>query len=272
MARAPVVAGQFYPATRRELTTMIAECTPEDAQPTDAPGALVPHAGYVFSGPTAGRTLAQVRIPQTVVLLTPSHSYDSPPCALWTGGAWETPLGLVEPNESVVSALTELSMVTPDDRVHLPEHSGEVVLPFLQYHRRDVRIAVVCITESARAMDLIELARGIARVLDECGQQDALVVASSDMSHERGRDALERVNRQDPLAIAEMERLDPEGLLRVCSERAITMCGVRPAAAMMASARERGAAGGQIVHRATSADSLYGRGDYVVGYAGMIFR
>ena len=109
-------------------------------------------------------------------------------------------------------------------------------------------------------------------MLDSSGERNALVVASSDMSHEDGPGALKIVNEHDPLAIAEMERLDPAGLVRVCSSEGITMCGVLPAAAMMASVRARGGSEGVLVHRATSADSPHGRGTYVVGYAGMIFR
>lgn len=272
MARAPVVAGQFYPAGAEELRSMIAGYTPAVEGRQEALGVLSPHAGYVFSGATAGRAFAQVRIPDTVILLTPSHRYPSPPCALWTGGPWETPLGEVALHEGVCSALAKLPMVTAEDRPHVPEHSGEVVLPFIQYHRPDVRMAVICVTQSATADQLLALGNGIGEVLGTCDEGDALVVASSDMSHEDGPQAEETVRRQDPLAIAEMERLDPSGLVRVCREKGITMCGVLPAAAMMACVKARGGTRGEVVHRATSADSPLGRGDYVVGYVGMVFR
>jgi AmmeMemoRadiSam system protein B len=73
------------------------------------------------------------------------------------------------------------------------------------------------------------------------------------------------------MAIAAMEKLDPDGLFRVCSTEGITMCGVLPATAMMASVAARGGSRGELISRATSADSPYGRGSYVVGYAGMVF-
>ena len=69
-----------------------------------------------------------------------------------------------------------------------------------------------------------------------------------------------------------MERLDPAGLYDVCERMGITMCGVLPAVAMMASVAARGGRGGELVARATSADSPHGGGDYVVGYAGMVFE
>ena len=271
MDRTPVVAGQFYPAQADELMTMIADCTPTVIADRDAFGVLVPHAGYVYSGPTAGATLARIRIPETIVLLTPSHRYTTPACALWTGGAWETPLGKVAVHEQVTDGLAQLPMVTTDDRPHMSEHSGEVILPFIQYHRSDARIAVICITSSVREMQLLELGSGIADVLDRCGEKDALVVTSSDMSHEQGSDALRTVHAQDPLAIAKMQEMNPSGLLKVCRERHITMCGALPAAAMMASVHARGKTEVELIRHATSADSSFGRGDYVVGYAGIVF-
>jgi len=135
-----------------------------------------------------------------------------------------------------------------------------------------VRIAVLCITPAADAVDVRGLGEGIATALEPCGEPDAIVVGSSDLSHERGADALRVVNAHDPLAIAEMERLDSEGLVRTCRSKMITMCGVLPVAVMMDSVRARGGTRGTLVHRATSADSPRGGGDYVVGYAGMIFR
>lgn len=272
MSREPAVAGQFYPAREAELRRMIEECTPKVGTREKALGALAPHAGYVFSGPTAGKVFASIEIPATVVILNPSHNYYGPDCALWTGGAWETPLGEVALRDDLCSALSKLGCVAEDDSVHIPEHSGEVVLPFIQYHRPDVRIAVICVTSSATTRRLVELGQGIKTALSQCGQDDGLVVASSDMSHEHGANVVDHVKKQDAMAIAQMEKLDAEGLVKTCRNNNITMCGVLPAAAMMASVRARGGKEGVLLGRATSADSPHGRGNYVVGYAGMIFK
>jgi len=272
MARRPAVAGQFYPGGQDELRKMIEQCTPQVDAREKVLGVLVPHAGYVFSGATAGKVFASVEVPGAVVLLNPSHNYYGPDCALWTGGPWQTPLGEVALHDGLCDALSKLPCVTKDDSVHVPEHSGEVVLPFIQYHRPDVRVAVICVTSSAATRALTELGEGIKAALDACGEEDGLVVASSDMSHEQGANALDVVQKQDPLAIERMEALDPEGLVETCRKNRITMCGALPAAAMMASVRARGGTEGLLLGRATSADSPYGRGNYIVGYAGMIFK
>ena len=272
MPRRAVVAGQFYPADPKTLRDTIASFTPEVEQREQVLGALCPHAGYTFSGPVAGQVFARIQVPEAVVLLSPSHNFDRPAFALWTGGPWQTPLGEVALDDALTAALADLPQVAPDDRPHLPEHSGEVVLPFLQYHRPDVRVAVICVTASADLAGLRQLGAGLAGALAGCGAEDALVVASSDMSHESGGRALEVVNRNDPVAIERMERLDADGLYQVCRRQGITMCGVLPAAAMMAATAARGGTEGVLVARATSADSPLGRGSYVVGYAGMVFK
>ena len=103
MPRRPVVAGQFYPADPRRLRSTIEAATPAvDREPSRALGALCPHAGYPFSGGVAAGLFARVRVPDTVLLLTPSHAYAHPAFALWTGGDWETPLGRVPLHEGSV--------------------------------------------------------------------------------------------------------------------------------------------------------------------------
>jgi hypothetical protein len=270
--RQPAVAGQFYPLDAGRLRAAIEAYTPEVERKEAALGVLCPHAGYSFSGPVAGATFARVNVPDTVLLLNPSHSYSRPALALWTGGSWLTPLGEVPLHEDLTGGLAAHPLTVADDRPHLPEHSGEVLVPFLQYHNPDVRLAVVCVTAGASLEQLKDFGGSLPEVLRACGAEDALVVASSDMSHESGGAALEVVNRNDPLAIERMEALDPDGLHRVCRRGGITMCCVLPAVAMMASVAARGGSQGTLAARATSADSPMGGGSYVVGYAGMIFR
>ena len=273
MARNPVVHGRFYPAESHDLKSMVESYLDlADEAPGPAFGLMSPHAGYVFSGPVAGRTFGAVVMPDTVLVLNPSHNYDRPALALWTGGDWITPLGRLRLHEELTDALAGCDGVTPEDRVHLPEHAGEVMMPFIQCCNPDARIAVVCVTLSAGLDALETFGRSLAGIFESIGAEDALVVASSDMSHESGRRAEARVKSQDELVHEELQRLSPEGVFRVCRENHVTMCGRLPVVAMMYSALERGASEAVMTGRATSADSPHGQGDYVVGYTGMVFR
>jgi AmmeMemoRadiSam system protein B len=272
MARQAAVAGQFYPAGEAELRDAVASYCPGDVVAEPALAAVCPHAGYVFSGPVAGRLFASIKVPDAVVLITPSHHFDRPAFALWTGGAWQTPMGPIALHPELTDALAALPMVTEDDRPHVPEHSGEVVLPFIQYRNPDARMAVVCVTLSAKLQALQEFGEALAGALRDAGCPDALVVASSDMSHEQGPAALQTVRAGDSRAVEAMTALDPAALYRVCRGEGVTMCGVLPATAAMFASLARGATEGRLVAQATSADSPLGRGSYVVGYAGVLFR
>ena len=269
MARKPAVAGQFYPDDEAELKSMLKKFTPDREEKKSVLGALSPHAGYVFCGAVMGQVFGGINVPESVIVLNPSHRVSSPAVALWRDGPWETPLGEIELDEELCDRLEDISVVTADQHAHSGEHSGEVVLPFLQYQRPDVKVAIMCVTTQAELDDLLELGDSIAELVDG---EDTLVVASSDMSHESGTSALDKVKRNDPMAIEKMEQLDPPGLLDVCKAKHITMCGVLPAVAMMESVRKRGGSAGSLIDRATSADSPYGGGNYVVGYAGLTFE
>lgn len=270
MIREPVVAGQFYPKDRAALTGMLAQMIVPAPRKRRVAAALLPHAGYVFSGPTAGAVIGAIEVPERVILISTSHHFDYPPCALWRGGAWRTPLGEAPVDEALTDAIARVPGVMADDRAHEPEHSGEVIVPFLQFVQPALSMAFLCVTQSCNYESLKTIGEGLARVV-RAADGPVLIVASSDMSHEQGPRAMDVVREHDDIAVRRMEALDGEGLLRECLRRNITMCGVRPAVAAMEAARALGATKGEAVRRATSADSPYGRGDYIVGYAGMIF-
>ena len=132
MLRRPAVSGQFYPADPKALRSMLESFDPHTAEKAPALAALCPHAGYVFSGGVAGKTLGSLEVPDTVLVLNPSHHVASPAFALWGSGDWQTPLGVVPLHEGLTAALAALPLVSVEPWPHQPEHAGEVLLPFLQ--------------------------------------------------------------------------------------------------------------------------------------------
>jgi len=273
MPRQPAVHGRFYPAEPFGLKALVESYLAEADEPKqDALGLIAPHAGYPFCGKVAGQTFGAVNVPDTVLILNPSHKFANPALAVWTGGDWLMPMGPCRMHEGLTQALVNHPLTTAADEPHLPEHSGEVMIPFIQAANPQARIAVVCITAAADLGMLKEFGAAIPEMLTACGAEDALVVASSDMSHESGPQAAGVVKAHDDLAIEQLLALDPDGLLSICNEENITMCGRLPAAAMLASALARGATTARLTGRATSADTPRGAGDYIVGYTGLVVQ
>ena len=265
MKRPPAVAGQFYPAYASHLEEEVRGYLGRGVTATTGIAALVPHAGYTYSGPVAGAVYGRLLIPETVVILAPNHTGRGEPIAVWTRGAWLTPLGEVEVDERLATALLEsFPRATSDQRAHLDEHSIEVQLPFLQLRRPEVKILpIVLSVDSLRTLK--ELGSTLARLAEkETG--GVLVLASSDMTHYQPQETAERY---DKLALERVLALDPDGLWQVVLENDISMCGYMPTTAALAYARARGATSAQLIRYETSGDRTGDRRS-VVGYAGVI--
>lgn len=267
--RNPVVAGMFYPddpdLLRHEVRQHLAAAA-RDAAPTLL--AMVPHAGYVYSGEVAGQTLGAANLPDTIVLLGPNHTGLGAPLSVWPGGNWHTPLGPVPVDEELADALAESDAgFTRDTAAHVREHSIEVILPFLQEYTPDLSIVPVAVAEP-HPQTLREAAQTLADVLrrvTDAGRRVAMVV-SSDMSHYVTH---AEAARRDSLALARIEALDPLGLYATVRDRGISMCGVLPATLGLFAALALGAQTARVVAYATSGE-VSGDMERVVGYAGVL--
>lgn len=263
--RLPVVAGQFYPADaaslRRELATYVVP-----AERKRYAGGLCPHAGYVYSGPTAGELFARLEVPAVVVLLGPKHHAAGAPYAVWPAGAWRTPLGDAPVNAEVAAAVLQTCpLLEADEGAHRPEHSLEVIVPFVQYVNPGAAVVPVALGPMALA-DVRETGEGLAAALEPLGD-DVTIVISSDMTHYESAASAER---KDALALERLRELDAEGLLAVVGSHDISMCGVWPAAVALVAFRALGASAGTLIRYANSGEAS---GDYahVVGYAAVAF-
>ena len=138
VVRAPAVAGAFYPSAPAELQAQLDGLLASATRPLAArPKALVvPHAGYIYSGPVAATAYAPLRPFRDritrVVLLGPTHRVAVRGLALPAATAFATPLGDIPVDADAATALRALPQVCTSDEVHALEHSLEVHLPFLQ--------------------------------------------------------------------------------------------------------------------------------------------
>jgi predicted class III extradiol MEMO1 family dioxygenase len=286
MLRHPAVAGQFYKGSPESLKKQVREFIIPGAAKVKALGIVSPHAGLIYSGAVAGAVYSRIELPDTFVLIGPNHTGLGAPVSLMARGQWETPLGLVETDESLASLILSKSpRVHEDSLAHLREHSLEVQLPFIQHFKHEFKIVPIQMLDT-RLETCKEVGRAVAEAIlgrrqasggrgrgkEEQTQQptfhynNVLIVASSDMSHyERASVAKEK----DYKAIQQILDLDPEGLYRVVKEYGITMCGFGPAVSMLVACKLLGASKADLIKYTNSGDVS---GDYerVVGYAGIV--
>lgn len=267
MDRHPVVAGQFYPGTRNALDRAVRGYLDGAGGTAEARTilAMVPHAGYVYSGAVAGATLGKADLADSLVLLGPNHTGRGQPLAVWPDGDWLTPLGAVAVDASLAQAILAAdSRFAADQSAHLGEHSLEVLLPFLSV--RNPRCAMVPVVVSEpRLPELAAAARSLAGVLGRLGRPVSLVV-SSDMSHYVPADTARRLDFQ---ALEAVKRLDGPGLFETVRRMGISMCGVLPMTLGLLTAVELGATRAEVAAYANSGDAS-GDFDQVVGYAGVL--
>ncbi|HXR34182.1 MAG TPA: AmmeMemoRadiSam system protein B [Verrucomicrobiae bacterium] len=268
MLRSPAVAGKFYPANPRELSSLVAQFTQKNPaiEPVHVRACLVPHAGYVYSGMVAGAVFSSIVLPKKILLLGVRHYPRGAALAILSEGSWRTPLGDAAIDSSLAQRFRAACPALREDSVaHSQEHSLEVQLPFLQELDSGFTFVPV-VLGTIRLDELVEVGEGIARVLSE-EKEEILIVTSSDMNHYEDD---ETTRRKDRKAIDAMLQLDAKGLYQVCRDEEISMCGLGPAVAMLTAMQRLGVKKAHLVRYGTSGD-IMGDRDAVVGYAGMTF-
>lgn len=265
--RRPVVAGSFYPGSRDRLRAQIEALWPRVTRQQPAIGAVVPHAGYIYSGRAAAAVYAQLQFPDSVVILGPNHSGQGARAAIMTAGQWETPLGSVPLDTELGQAiLANAAGMREDPLGHLREHSIEVQLPFLQYFERPFQFVPICLLGHDFGL-CQEVGWAIAKAVIGTGRR-VLILASTDMSHYVSR---AEASQKDRKALDAVLALDPAGLHRVVREEGISMCGFHPTTAMLIAAKALGATRAELAVY-TDSGEVTRTFDQVVGYAGLIIR
>lgn len=251
--REPAVAGIFYPAEPGRLQAQIQDLLRDAVNPGPRPKALiVPHAGYVYSGPIAASAYARLRPISAqinrVVLLGPAHRVAFRGLAASSASAFRTPLGTVRIDTAAYAQLLELPQVQLRDDAHAAEHSLEVQLPFLQELLGDFAVAPLVVGDASYAE--------VAEVLNAVwGGEETLILISSDLSHYQDYASAQRLDRFTSQAI---EALRPE---RLDYQHA---CGRTPVGGLLLAARARGLQA-EVLDLRNSGDTA-GPRDQVVGY------
>jgi AmmeMemoRadiSam system protein B len=178
--RPPAVAGTFYPADPGELAAVVdrlladADPPPLDIEPTLL---VVPHAGYVYSGPVAATAFRLVgTADRRFVMVGPSHFVAVAGMATAAATGLATPLGVVAVDDELSAVAEARHGVAPLATAHAREHSLEVQLPFLQ--RTAGRASVLPLLTGDAAADRV--ADVLEDALDLAGVK---AIVSTDLSH-----------------------------------------------------------------------------------------
>jgi len=181
--RPPAVAGAFYPADPRALNGMIVDML-NGAVPLDTvhwpKAVIVPHAGYVYSGPIAAAAYQSLReaapFYRRVVRLGPAHRKAFKGFALPASQWLATPLGEIAVDRDSWQRLQLQPDIAVDEDAHALEHCLEVQLPFLQTVLEHITVVPLLVGDTT--------AERVAQVLEMLwGRDDTLIVISSDLSH-----------------------------------------------------------------------------------------
>ncbi len=270
MIRMPAVAGQFYPYSPDVLLGEIAEFMGEPKQKKSVLGVMVPHAGYMYSGGVAGLVYSQIEPADTYVILGPNHTGLGLRFSLMREGLWKTPLGEVAVDSNLSKEiLLKSPLVQEDELAHQREHSIEVQLPFLQYLSEGFMFVPICVghmpLDDEASKDLEVVGKALASVIKNYGGK-TVIVASTDLTHYESQ---ESAKLKDADALEAVLKLDPVKLLKVVSEKNISMCGVLPTAIMLYACKELGASKAELAGYQTSGD-VTGDLSQVVGYGGVL--
>jgi AmmeMemoRadiSam system protein B/AmmeMemoRadiSam system protein A len=260
--RLAAVAGAFYPGSAGELSQLVQgllEAAGTATRPPATPpkALIVPHAGFIYSGPTAAQAYAQLQpwrsVIRRVVLLGPAHRVPVRGLALPQATAFATPLGEVRVDAAAVASLAGLSQVVNAPAAHAMEHSLEVQLPFLQTVLEDFTLVPLVVGEATPAE--------VAQVLELLwGGPQTLIVISSDLSHYLTHAQAQLADRQ---SLQTLLALQPALNHRQA-------CGATPINGLLLAARHHHLQP-ELLALCNSGDTA-GDKQRVVGYAAVAFR
>ena len=227
-------------------------------------GLISPHAGYTYSGQTAGWAYKQIEKInyERIIVFAPSHRGMFPGVSLFPGTAYETPLGQVPLDKDFCESLRgEKNFVKYDSFAEENEHSLEVQIPFLQVVQKNFKLVPLLISNQSYT-NCEKLCEIIISSLEQFPEK-TLLVASSDLYHGPGSDVCDEV---DERLISSLLRFNPKEFSKKVEDEEIMACGYGPITTVLLISKKLGAKEISILNHTNSVESANGSEDYVVGY------
>jgi len=279
--RRAMFAGSWYPSNasecERQITGFLAEGRNIKPPDRELVGGIVPHAGWYFSGSIACNVINCLKgenIPDVMVIFG-MHLHPAAPCYMMPEGAWETPFGEIQVEESLAAELAKkfsFTLETPDHFTQ--DNTVELQLPFIKYFFQDTKIVAMGVPPKNSSLQIGKTAANIAKQMGFTVK----VIGSTDLTHYgynygftsrgTGKKALDWVrNDNDRRVINAMLALEPENVIAeaLASQNA---CCAGAAATAIEAAKNLGANQADEIAYATSYDKS--PGESFVGYVGIV--
>ena len=236
LVREPQVAGKFYPGTRDELVKLFDRLAEREKNTIryelsekQIIGAILPHAGYIYSGYQTVHFFEILAVSpmkfDSFIIIHPNHRSIEFDFASDECDTWKTPLGEIRLDGTLITAMK----IPRSARFHKHEHSGEVIVPFIQNY---VPYATSIVPISIGKQDP-EASQELACIISDAVMQTGkkvCIIASSDFSHyvnpEYGR-------KMDQKVIDKILDFDTYGVFDEIVENNISVCGYGPIMALI---------------------------------------
>ena len=275
--RKAAVAGGFYPGDKATLEQYVDALLrqadpPKIKEPIRA--IMVPHAGYVYSGPVAAYAykVLEDRDIRTVILIGNSHRHSFDGIAIYARGAFETPLGLVPVDEAITAKLLAADPTIVDrPDIHEDDHVLEVQLPFLQRILKDFKIVPILFSGDSPG-----LAEKLAAILPSLMDEKTVLVASTDMSHYPAYNEASAGDKKVLEAILTGKTENLDAILNALASERIPqaetfLCSPSGVRTALLLAKAAGDPAPVLLKYANSGDSPAGDKNRVVGYGAVAF-
>ena len=276
--RKAVYSGSFYEDGLAQLNKQIENCFLHHIGPGKLPltnlagkrkirGMIIPHAGYIYSGPIASHgfyRLARDGKPDTIIILGPNHRGFGEEIAIMGSGKWSTPLGELEiDQDSADKMLKKSKIIKEDTKAHKYEHSIEVQIPFIQYiYGNNINILPISMIKQDINTSIL-----VASAINTATKgKDIVIIASSDFTHYETKEYAYDIDKK---AIESILEFNPKKIYDLIYNQSLTMCGPGPVTTMLIACKALGADKAELLKYATSGD-ITGQNKEVVGYASII--
>jgi AmmeMemoRadiSam system protein B len=287
--RKPAVAGQFYGGTPAQCLAEIDECLPPRDLNIELPdpivAAIVPHAGWVFSGELAATAFKAIQQANqkvdTFVIFGAAHRYFGGGAVVYDSGVWETPLGQIEIDAELASQIIDKGGIA-DPNAHRGEHSIEVQVPFIQHLFPNAKIVPIIVPVADFDHNF---GTHVGQLIHEQSDKKVVCIASTDLTHYgprygfcpegTGETALKWAREVNDMEFIDLAlRMEADRLLKAAMEKG-NACGPAAVATVVAAAKAMGRICGILIGHTTSYDIMLQKfnqaSEESVGYAAIVF-